>query len=100
MEFRLIHCLAQCGETVPAGVAHEEFAARLADMPVTLRETAEPRNGIHQRRVRIGKFSSHSNSFPVKSFQLSMVFRQISRGLSTRKNIELASAAAVPYAPV
>lgn len=40
MEFRLIHCLVQYGATGPVGVAHEEFAARLADMPVTLRETA------------------------------------------------------------
>lgn len=40
MEFRLIHGFTQYGVTGPVGVAHEEFAARLADMPVTLRETA------------------------------------------------------------
>ena len=100
MEFRFVRRLIHDGEMGPVGVAHEEVAARLADMPVTLRETAETHNGIRQRRLRIGKFPSHSNSSPVKSFQPSMIFRQISRGLSTRKNIELASAAAVPYAPV
>lgn len=40
MEVRFIHGFIQYGVTGPVGVAHEEFAARLADMPVTLRETA------------------------------------------------------------
>lgn len=100
MEFRLIRRFAQIGVTFPVDVAHEEDAARLADMPVALRETADLDTGIRQNGIRIGEFSSHYNSFPVNGVQPLTVFRQISRGLSTRKNIELASAAAVPYAPV
>ena len=41
MEFRLIRHLVQIGVAFPVGVAHEEYAARLADMPATLRETAD-----------------------------------------------------------
>ena len=96
MEFRFIHGFTQYGARVPAGIAHEEFAARLADMPVPLRETAETRNGIRQYMVRIGKFPSHSNSFPVNSFQPSHSLRHTSRIRSMRKHITFASSPTEP----
>lgn len=98
MEFRLIRRLAQEGVAVPVVVAHEESAAHLADMPVTLRETGDTIDGIRNRhhRVRIGKFPSHPNSFPVKSFQPSHSLRHTSRMRSSRKHMTLASAANAP----
>ena len=96
MEFRFILRLAQVGVFFPVVVAHEEEAALLADVPVTLRETADLGHVIHEHRVRIGKFPSHSNSFPVKSFQPSHSLRHTSRMRSMRKHITFASSSVLP----
>ena len=92
MEFRLISRFGQIGVTFPVGVAHKEFPARLADMPVTLRETADIDAPVSRYLMgRIGKFSSHHNSFPVKSFQPSHSLRHTSRIRSMRKHMTFAS---------
>lgn len=92
MEFRLISRFDQIGVTFPVGVAHKEFPACLADMPVALRETADiDAIARHYRMARIGKFSSHHNSFPVNSFQSSHSLRHTSRMRSSRKHMTFAS---------
>lgn len=97
MEYGVIRGLVQYYVGLyPPVVAHEESAACLADMPVALLESAYLANAIRYHRVRIGKFTSHSNSFPVKSFQSSHSLRHTSRMRSMRKHITFESSPTDP----